>query len=124
MTEDFDARKTRAADWFRTLRGQIVQAFEGLEAKAAPAGADPVRFEVTPTTRPDGGGGIMSVLRGGRVFEKVGVNWSAVHGELAPGRRRRWRRGACRGWRPIRAFGPAEFPLWRIWLTPTRRRFT
>jgi len=82
MTDLFDDRKTRAAAWFRTLRDQIVAAFEAIEddfGGPAPAG----RFEVTPTTRPDGGGGLMSVLRGGRVFEKIGVNVSAVHGTLA-----------------------------------------
>ena len=82
MTDLFDDRKTRAAAWFRTLRDQIVTAFEAIEddfCGPAPAG----RFEVTPTTRPDGGGGLMSVMRGGRVFEKIGVNVSAVHGTLA-----------------------------------------
>jgi coproporphyrinogen III oxidase len=39
---------------------------------------------VTPTARAEGGGGLMSVLRGGRVFEKVGVNVSEVHGHLGP----------------------------------------
>ena len=81
MTDLFDDRKTRAAAWFRTLRDQIVAAFEAIEddlGGPAPAG----RFEVTPTTRPDGGGGLMSVMRGGRVFEKIGVNVSAVHGTL------------------------------------------
>ncbi len=82
METDFEARKDRAATWFHALRDRIVEVFEGLEAKAAPSGQAPARFEVTPTTRPDGGGGLMSVLRGGRVFEKVGVNWSAVHGRL------------------------------------------
>ena len=82
METDFEARKERAASWFHALRDRIVEAFEGLEARATPPGGAPVRFDVTPTTRPDGGGGIMSVLRGGRVFEKVGVNWSAVHGSL------------------------------------------
>ena len=82
MTDLFDDRKTRAAAWFRTLRDQIVAAFEAIEddfGGPAPAG----RFEVTPTARPDGGGGLMSVMRGGRVFEKIGVNVSAVHGTLA-----------------------------------------
>jgi coproporphyrinogen III oxidase len=82
MTDLFDDRKTRAAAWFRALRDQIVAAFEAIEddfGGPAPAG----RFEVTPTTRPDGGGGLMSVMRGGRVFEKIGVNVSAVHGTLA-----------------------------------------
>ncbi|MRX50883.1 oxygen-dependent coproporphyrinogen oxidase [Paracoccus sp. S-4012] len=85
------AARAEAAAWFRSLRDRITEAFEALEDEAvrctvqgdAPAG----RFEVTPTTRGgtgEGGGGIMSVMRGGRVFEKVGVNWSEVHGELGP----------------------------------------
>ena len=80
MSDDFDARKTRAAAWFRTLRDRIVAAFEGLEDNHG--SGTPGRFEVTPTTRADGGGGLMSVMRGGRVFEKVGVNVSEVHGIL------------------------------------------
>ena len=83
MTE-MQTERRLAADWFRSLRDQITAAFEALEDRGpgtAPAG----RFEVTPTERAeDGGGGIMSVMRGGRVFEKVGVNWSEVHGTLAP----------------------------------------
>jgi coproporphyrinogen III oxidase len=83
MTDDFTPKKASAAAWFRSLRDRIVAAFEELEVRATPSGETPVTFEVTPTSRAeDGGGGIMSVLRGGRVFEKVGVNWSEVHGAL------------------------------------------
>ncbi len=90
MTESFDAEKARAATWFRELRDQIVDAFEGLENShdAGPlADAVPGRFEVTETVRSsddgsDAGGGLMSVMRGGRVFEKVGVNISTVYGTL------------------------------------------
>jgi coproporphyrinogen III oxidase len=81
MTDPFDRRKVRAAEWFHTLRDRIVAAFEALEDRVGGEG-QPGRFEVTPTTRADGGGGIMSVMRGGRAFEKVGVNWSEVHGTL------------------------------------------
>jgi len=80
MTADIDDRKRQAAGWFRTLRDRIVAAFEALEN--AHGTGTPGRFEVTPTTRADGGGGLMSVMRGGRVFEKVGVNVSEVHGVL------------------------------------------
>ncbi|MGY6632424.1 MAG: oxygen-dependent coproporphyrinogen oxidase [Alkalilacustris sp.] len=90
MSDTFEARKTRAADWFRTLRDNICEAFEAVEdshtegpGSDLPAG----RFEVRETRRTaadggDAGGGLMSVMRGGRVFEKVGVNVSAVFGML------------------------------------------
>lgn len=92
MTEQFDDRKAQAAGWFRALRDEIVGAFEALEDAQATgpfAGKAPGRFEVTETLRrgedgSDAGGGLMSVLRGGRVFEKVGVNVSTVHGTLNP----------------------------------------
>ncbi|MCA2010659.1 oxygen-dependent coproporphyrinogen oxidase [Cereibacter sphaeroides] len=80
---DFETRKTQAAQWFRSLRDTITSAFEALE-DTTDSDLPPGRFEVTPTERDGGagGGGIMSVMRGGRLFEKVGVNWSAVHGTL------------------------------------------
>ena len=90
MSTDFQTEKRRAAAWFRELRDQIVAAFEALEAdhEDGPLSeAEPGRFEVTETRRKsedgsDAGGGLMSVLRGGRVFEKVGVNVSEVYGTL------------------------------------------
>ena len=84
-----DDQRRRAADWFRELRDRITLAFEALEDRAATSFAAGDRaagsFTVTPTERADGGGGgLMSVMRGGRAFEKVGVNWSEVHGTLSP----------------------------------------
>ena len=87
---DIETDKTRASTWFRSLRDDIVAAFEALEDRHTdgpfserPAG----RFEVTNTKRAaddggDAGGGLMSVMRGGRVFEKIGVNVSTVYGTL------------------------------------------
>ncbi len=90
MTTPFGTEKATAAAWFHQLRDQIVATFEGLEDNhhTGPlCDATPGRFEVTKTSRTsqdgsDAGGGLMSVLRGGRVFEKVGVNISTVHGTL------------------------------------------
>jgi coproporphyrinogen III oxidase len=90
MTDAFDSRKAEAAAWFRTLRDRIVAAFQALE-EAQVAGPlselAPGRFEVGETRRAgaageDAGGGLMSVMRGGRLFEKVGVNVSTVFGTL------------------------------------------
>lgn len=92
MTDTFEDEKARASAWFRSLRDQIVEAFEDVEAKHTQgplADMAPGKFEVSQTERAsddgsDAGGGLMSVMRGGRVFEKVGVNVSAVYGQLAP----------------------------------------
>ncbi|SFL49750.1 oxygen-dependent coproporphyrinogen oxidase [Shimia aestuarii] len=90
MSEQMDSQKSRASAWFRELRDQIVAAFEGLEdshSQGPFSDMAPGRFAVSETKRAsadgsDAGGGLMSVMRGGRVFEKVGVNISTVYGEL------------------------------------------
>lgn len=77
-----EAQKNQAAAWFATLRDQICTAFESIEDElqgTEHAGLPAGRFERKAWTRAEGGGGEMSLMRG-RVFEKVGVNISTVHG--------------------------------------------
>jgi coproporphyrinogen III oxidase len=80
------AGRERAADWFAALRDRICAEFEAIEDEFA--GESGARFARSDWQRPngdqsDGGGGTMAVMKG-RVFEKVGVNISVVHGEFAP----------------------------------------
>ena len=79
-------RQQRAVEWVAALRDRICAAFEAIEdeyagpdAAATAAG----RFERKEWERPGGGGGTIALMPG-RVFEKVGVNVSTVHGEFSP----------------------------------------
>jgi len=88
MTDkSLDEKKDIVTTWFRSLRDQLCGVFKSLEDRVDGPSAilgdgAPGRFEQTIWDRPGGGGGVMSVMKG-RVFEKVGVNISTVHGEFS-----------------------------------------
>ena len=80
--QDLEAHQRSAAEWFATLRDSICATFEAIEDELSPERADGLeagRFARKTWQRDGGGGGEMSVMHG-RVFEKVGVNISTVHG--------------------------------------------
>jgi coproporphyrinogen III oxidase len=65
----------RAAAFFQDVQNRIC---------AGLAAADGTPFREDRWDRPAGGGGITRVLADGLLFEKAGVNFSAVHGEFDP----------------------------------------
>ena len=81
---DWTNQTEQARSWFETLRDRICAAFEAIERDA---GSD-AAFTYTSWQREEEGndnpgGGTRGVMKG-KVFEKVGVNVSTVHGSFAP----------------------------------------
>lgn len=65
------------SEWFETLRDRLCKDYQRLEPK--------VRFKKTTWQRgprAHNGGGVMMLMQGGEVFEKVGVNVSTVRGVI------------------------------------------
>jgi coproporphyrinogen III oxidase len=82
----------RARGWFHTLRDRVCAEFETIEAQAKgpffPGARESGCFIRKPWQRVNsdgrpGGGGVTAMLSG-RVFEKVGVHVSTVHGTFSP----------------------------------------
>ncbi|KAH7370620.1 putative Coproporphyrinogen-III oxidase [Rhexocercosporidium sp. MPI-PUGE-AT-0058] len=65
--------RLRMEEFIKEQQKEIVAELEKVDGK---------KFRVDTWTRENGGGGISSVLQGGNVFEKAGVNISIVYGTL------------------------------------------
>jgi len=72
---DFNEQRGRAADYFRDLQGRVVAVLEEFDGGG--------KFREDTWERPGGGGGRSRVLAEGKTFEKAGVNFSEVHGQMA-----------------------------------------
>jgi coproporphyrinogen III oxidase len=74
-----DARRAgpsteRLAQWTREVHAEITDFFYRLDGGGA--------FREDRWERPGGGGGISRVMENGQTWEKAGVNWSAVEGDM------------------------------------------
>ncbi|MEJ2515438.1 MAG: oxygen-dependent coproporphyrinogen oxidase [Gammaproteobacteria bacterium] len=63
-------------EWLRGTHDRITEGLESLDGEA--------RFRRDTWDRPEGGGGDSRVIEEGALFEKGGINFSAVHGERLP----------------------------------------
>lgn len=66
----------RMQRFVEALQLRIVKKCEALDGSTS--------FRLDEWTREEGGGGLTAVIEGGELFEKGGVNTSAVHGTLPP----------------------------------------
>lgn len=77
-----EEKQQLAEKWFTQLRDKICQQFENIEDELTGSNLPAGRFNRKKWQREGGGGGEMSLMKG-RVFEKVGVNISTVHGTFS-----------------------------------------
>ena len=75
---DFEIRKDLTSNWFKTLQESICHSITELEKNK-------IKFKSTTWKRDqnkDEGGGEYRILKDGRIFDKVGVNFSKVFGKF------------------------------------------
>jgi coproporphyrinogen III oxidase len=88
--DSLDEKKELAVRWFQELQNQICDECTAIEDEGVPedseqdglSGLPAGSFQEKNWNREGGGGGRMRVMNG-RIFEKVGVNTSVVHGEFS-----------------------------------------
>jgi len=76
---DKEIKKKLVSNWFKLLQNTICNDIEKLEGKK-------LKFKSKTWNRneiKDEGGGEYKILKGGKVFEKVGVNFSEVYGKFS-----------------------------------------
>jgi coproporphyrinogen III oxidase len=76
MTATLDRQRAEVAQYFRGLQERICTALSELDGSAS--------FREDAWEREGGGGGRSRVLTDGGVFEKAGVNFSEVFGQMSP----------------------------------------
>jgi coproporphyrinogen III oxidase len=75
---DLEIKKELASNWFKMLQESICESINKLEKKNA-------KFKSTNWKRnlkKDEGGGEYRILKNGKIFDKVGVNYSKVYGRF------------------------------------------
>ena len=95
----------RMQRFVEAMQVRICKALERFEPEA--------RFLPDRWEREGGGGGITRVLEGGRVFEKAGVNTSAVHGTLPDRMARLLRTPSRRRITAVSVFTATQRKSWR-----------
>ena len=75
---NLDIKKDLASSWFKTLQNSICATISNLEKNK-------IKFQITTWKRnkkKNEGGGEYRILKNGKIFDKVGVNYSEVYGKF------------------------------------------